>query len=62
MLATAWVDVSLGGAKVQEAQYVYEELIDKYGGSSSLLNGLAATKMHLGNFEGCERYNHYETI
>lgn len=54
MLATAWVDVSLGGAKVQEAQYVYEELIDKYGGSSSLLNGLAATKMHLGNFEEAE--------
>jgi len=54
MLAAAWVDVSLGGSKVQEAQYVYEELIDKYGGSASLLNGLAATKMHMGNFEEAE--------
>jgi coatomer protein complex subunit epsilon len=29
-LATAWVGVQLGGAKVQEAQYIYQELGDKF--------------------------------
>lgn len=33
---------------------MYEELIDKYGGSSLLLNGLALSKMHLGLFEEAE--------
>ena len=33
---------------------MYEELIDKYGGSASLLNGLAATKIQLGNYEEAE--------
>lgn len=29
-LATAWVGVQLGGAKVQEAAYIYQELGDKF--------------------------------
>jgi len=40
----------MGGAKgAQDAAYIYDELIDKYGGSSLLLNGLAVAKMHQGN-------------
>ncbi|KAJ1430982.1 vesicle coat complex COPI, epsilon subunit [Ochromonadaceae sp. CCMP2298] len=46
MLATAWVSLAMGGAKVQEAAYIYDELIDKYGSSPMLLNGLAVSKMH----------------
>jgi hypothetical protein len=29
-LAHAWVGVALGGAKVQEASYIYQELGDKF--------------------------------
>lgn len=29
-LATAWVGVQLGGAKVKEAAYIYQELGDKF--------------------------------
>ena len=46
--------VSQGGTKDQEAVYIYEELIDKHGGSSMLLCGLAVAKMHLGQFEEAE--------
>lgn len=54
MLATAWVHMAPGQAKAQEAVYIYEELIDKYGSSTMLLNGLAVSKMHLGLFEEAE--------
>ena len=40
--------------KAQEAVYAYEELVDKYGGTAVLLNGLAAAKMHLGLFDEAE--------
>lgn len=54
-LATAWIALSPGG-KAQDAVYVYEELIDKYGSSASLLNGLAVAKMHAGSFEEAETH------
>ena len=53
-LATAWTNLYIGGTKCQEASYIYEELIDKFGGSSILLNGLAVSKMHQGLFEEAE--------
>jgi coatomer subunit epsilon len=43
-----------GGAKVQEAAYIYDELIDKYGASPSLLNGLAVAKMHQNEWDEAE--------
>ena len=38
----------------QDAAYVYEELIDKFGGSPLLLNGLAIAKMHQGQYAEAE--------
>lgn len=47
--------VSQGGAaKAQEAAYVYDELIDKYGSFPQLLNGLAVAKMHQGQWDEAE--------
>jgi coatomer protein complex subunit epsilon len=37
-LATAWVGVALGGAKVQEASYIYQELGDKFAWTVSTAN------------------------
>lgn len=45
-----------GPTKANEAMLVYEELIDKYGSSALLLNGLAAAKMQLGLFEEAEAH------
>ena len=53
-LATAWTNLYAGGPKVQEAAYIYDELVDKYGGSSLLLNGLAVAKLHQGQYEEAE--------
>lgn len=54
LLASCWVNMTLGGAKCQEASYAYEELIDKYGATCTLLNGLAVSKMHQGLYEEAE--------
>lgn len=53
-LTTAWTNLYAGGNKIQDAAYIYDELIDKYGGSAMLLNGLAVAKMHQGIFEEAE--------
>lgn len=53
-LATAWTNLYAGGAKIQEAAYIYDELVDKYGGSSLLLNGLAVAKLHQGQYDEAE--------
>ncbi len=45
-----------GGAKAQEASFVFDELVDKYGASAALLNGLAISKMQQGNFEEAETH------
>ena len=54
-LCTAMVFVATGGAKYQEAVYLYEELIDKFGASQTLLNGLASALMHMGRFDEAEK-------
>ena len=79
-LTGAWVNMALGGEKVQEAFYTFQvcfcffififflrslillfiytfqELADKYNETPLLLNGMAACKMLLGQFEDAEKY------
>lgn len=54
-LATAWVNVALGGSKIQEAYYVYQELGDKFAWTAQLYSGSAVCQMHMGRFEEAER-------
>jgi coatomer protein complex subunit epsilon len=54
-LATAWVGAQQGGAKVQEAAYVYQELGDKLGWTAKLHTGLAVARMKMGEWADAER-------
>lgn len=54
-LSSAWVHLTSGGAKLQEAAFIYEELIDKFGRTLPLLNGLAVANMHMHKFEEAEK-------
>lgn len=53
-LAAAWVALHQGGAKVQEAYYIFQELGDKYTWTVRLHNGLAACQMRMGRWEDAE--------
>ena len=54
-LCRAWVNLSMGGAKYQEASYIFDVLIQKFGETPALLNGHAVTCMHLGRFAEAEQ-------
>ena len=50
----AWVRLSTGSEKVQDAFYTFQELADKYGSTPMLLNGMASAQMSQGKFEQAE--------
>ena len=53
-LAMAWTNMSLGGDKIQEAYYIYQEMIDKLGSTATLLNGQAVTFLAQGKYSEAE--------
>merc|ERR1719450_821937 len=53
-LAQAWTNMALGGDKIQEAYYIYQEMIDKVGATSMLLNGQAVTFLAQGKYSEAE--------
>lgn len=53
-LATVWVNLFSGGDKYQEAVYITQEIIDKYGSTPLLLNLLACCYSGQGKYEDVE--------
>jgi tetratricopeptide (TPR) repeat protein len=53
-LASAWV-ATFAREKLKDAIETYQELIDKYGPSVPLLNGLAVAQMHAGVLDKAEK-------
>jgi len=53
-IAQAWTLSSMGADKANQASFIYEELIEKFGATSLLLNGQAVCKIGCGQLSEAE--------
>lgn len=54
-LANAWVHLYNGGEGVQEAIYMYQDLLERHGATDQILNGMAVCHLAMGKPEESER-------
>ncbi|KAM7263241.1 hypothetical protein ACFE04_000924 [Oxalis oulophora] len=53
-LANAWLNLAVGGSKIQEADLIFQDFSEKYPMTNLILNGKAVCRMHMGNFDEAE--------
>lgn len=53
-LANAWINLAVGGSKIQEAYLIFQDFCDKYQQTVTILNGKAISSMHMGKFDEAE--------
>lgn len=54
-LATASTYLAKGGESVQEALYIYQDLLERHGATDQILNGMAACHLAMGKIDDAER-------
>uniref|UniRef100_A0A2P2LJP1 Coatomer subunit epsilon n=1 Tax=Rhizophora mucronata TaxID=61149 RepID=A0A2P2LJP1_RHIMU len=53
-LAMTWLNLAVGGSKLQEAYLIFQDFSEKYPMTSLILNGKAVCCMQMGNFDEAE--------
>ncbi|XP_031477898.1 coatomer subunit epsilon-1-like [Nymphaea colorata] len=53
-LANAWLNLAVGGSKIQEAFLIYQDFAERYQETCMTLNGKAICYMHMGQFAEAE--------
>ncbi|XP_077253448.1 coatomer subunit epsilon-1-like [Tasmannia lanceolata] len=53
-LANAWVNLAMGGSKIQEAYLIFQDFSEKYQPTGMILNGKAVCCMCMGHFDEAE--------
>ncbi|KAE8723422.1 Coatomer subunit epsilon-2 [Hibiscus syriacus] len=53
-LENAWLNLAVGGSKIQEAYLIFQDFSEKYPMTGLILNGKAVCCMHMGNFDEAE--------
>ncbi|KAL3616780.1 hypothetical protein CASFOL_039174 [Castilleja foliolosa] len=53
-LANAWLNLAVGGSKIQEAYLIFQDFSEKYPMTSLILNGKAVCCIHKGEFDEAE--------
>ncbi|XP_010275973.1 PREDICTED: coatomer subunit epsilon-1-like [Nelumbo nucifera] len=53
-LANAWLNLAVGGSKIQEAYLIFQDFSEKFPMTGMILNGKAICCMHMGRFDEAE--------